>query len=197
MNKKKEASLLRLVVVLTLIALVAGLSLTGVYALTKEPIDQAANAKKMEALNQVLPNFKGTLVDTTILLEGDSDPLTVHVALQEDGKLFGAAIESYTKKAYNGRFDIMVGFDAAGTIINSEVLKASETPGLGEKIDKNKSDFAKQFSGQDPTTFKLLVTKDHGDVEAITAATISSRAYCDAMQRAYDCFLKVKEVYHE
>jgi len=115
----------------------------------------------------------------------------------KDGELCGAGIETYTKKAFSGRFDLMVGFDAEGTIVNTEVLKASETPGLGDKINKDKSDFAKQFNHQSPADFKLVVKKDGGDVDAITAATISSRAYCDAVQRAYDVFMKIKEDYHE
>ena len=91
----------------------------------------------------------------------------------------------------------MVGFDDDGVILNTEVIKAGETPGLGDKINKSKSDFAKQFNGQDPAEYKLQVSKDGGDVDAITAATISSRAYCDAVQRAYNVFKIVKEDYHE
>ena len=197
MSQKKEASLLRLVVVLTSIALVAGLALTGVYALTKERIDNAQKAKKEQALNLVLPDFKGTLIDTTVVPEGEKEGVLVHLATQEDGTLYGAAIETYTKKAFDGRFDLMVGFVADGSIINTEVIDASETPGLGDKINKTKSDFAKQFNGQDPATYKLSVKKDGGDVDAITAATISSRAYCDAVQRAYNVFMKIKEECHE
>lgn len=193
MSQKKEASLLRLVVVLTCIALVAGMALTGVYALTKDRIEAAQKAKKEMALNLVLPDFKGTLKDTTITPDGEDDPVLAHIALNDDGSLFGLAVETFTKKAFDGRFDLMVGFDADGSIINTEVIDASETPGLGDKINKDKSNFAKQFNGQDPTTYKLSVKKDGGDVDAITAATISSRAYCDAVQRAYNVYQKIKE----
>lgn len=195
MSKKKEASLLRLVLVLTTIALVAGLALTGVYALTKEPIEKAQDEKKQNALNAVLPNFKGTIKDTTVQVDGEN--MVVHVAINEDGTLFGAGIETFTKKAFAGRFDLMVGFDNKGTILNTEVIKAGETPGLGDKINKDKSNFAEQFNHQNPADYKLSVTKDGGDVDAITAATISSRAYCDAVTRAYNVFMKVKEVYNE
>ena len=87
----------------------------------------------------------------------------------------------------------MVGFDNDGKIIDIVVLKHSETPGLGDKMKKDKSDFSLQFMGKDPATFKLAVKKDMGDVDAITASTISSRAYCDAVQRAYDKFMEVKK----
>lgn len=200
MTKKKEPSLLRLVVVLTAIALVAGLALTGVYALTKEPIDQEQARKKQEALNQVLPDFKGTFKDTVVTVDGES--MTLHLAILENGNLYGAGVETFTKKAFGGRFDLMVGLDTTGTIINTEVLSAAETPGLGDNINKDKSDFALQFNNHNPESFHLWVKKDKidgvaGDVDAITAATISSRAYCDAVQRAYDVFMKVKEAYNE
>lgn len=195
MTAKKE-SLLRLVVVLTAIALVAGLALTSVYALTKDPIETAQAAKKQEALNKVLPGFKGEIKDITTK-DADGEDILVHLAVNPDGSLFGAGVETYTKKAFAGRFDLVVGFDNTGTILNTEVIKAGETPGLGDKINKDKSDFALQFSNRNPKDFKLVVKKDGGDVDAITAATISSRAYCDAVQRAYDVFMKVKEDYHE
>lgn len=184
-----------MVVVLTSIALVAGLALTGVYALTKGPIELSQKQKKEKALSDVLPGFDGTIVDTVVNFEGDD--ILVHKAVDKNGKLFGAGVETFTMKAFSGRFDLMVGFDNEGVILNTEVIKASETPGLGDKINKNKSDFAKQFNNNDPAEYKLQVTKDGGDVDAITAATISSRAYCDAVQRAYNVFMKVKEDYHE
>ena len=196
MTAKKEASIWRLVIVLTSIALIAGLALTGVYALTKGPIEKGQKEKKEKALQAVLPDYQGTVRDT-VIVDADNEEIPVHLAVGENGELCGAGIETYTKKAFAGRFDLMVGFDSTGTIVNTEVLKAGETPGLGDKINKNKSEFANQFNHQNPADFQLVVKKDGGDVDAITAATISSRAYCDAVQRAYDIFMKIKEDYHE
>ena len=196
MTAKKEASIWRLAIVLTSIALIAALALTGVYALTKGPIEKGQREKKEKALQAVLPDYKGTVRDT-VIVDADNEEIPVHLAIGENGELCGAGIETYTKKAFAGRFDLMVGFDADGSIVNTEVLKAGETPGLGDKINKDKSDFALQFNHQNPAEFQLVVKKDGGDVDAITAATISSRAYCDAVQRAYDVFMKIKEDYHE
>ena len=192
----KNDSIWRLVIVLTCISLLAALALTGVYALTKGPIEQGQREKKEKALQSVLPEYEGTVRDT-VILDADNEEIPVHLAIGKNGELCGAGIETYTKKAFAGRFDLMVGFDAEGTIVNTEVIKAGETPGLGDKINKDKSDFAMQFNHQNPADFQLVVKKDGGDVDAITAATISSRAYCDAVQRAYDIFMKVKEEYHE
>ena len=191
-----KESIWRLVIVLTCISLLAALALTGVYALTKGPIELGQKEKKEKALQAVLPDYEGTVRDT-IIVDADNEEIPVHLAIGKDGELCGAGIETYTKKAFAGRFDLMVGFDADGAIVNTEVLKANETPGLGDNINKSKSDFALQFNHQNPADFQLVVKKDGGDVDAITAATISSRAYCDAVQRAYDIFMKVKEDYHE
>ena len=191
-----KESIWRLVIVLTCISLLAALALTGVYALTKGPIELGQKEKKEKALQAVLPDYEGTVCDT-IIVDADNEEIPVHLAIGKDGELCGAGIETYTKKAFAGRFDLMVGFDAEGAIVNTEVLKANETPGLGDNINKSKSDFALQFNHQNPADFQLVVKKDGGDVDAITAATISSRAYCDAVQRAYDIFMKVKEDYHE
>jgi electron transport complex protein RnfG len=192
----KNDSIWRLVIVLTCISLLAALALTGVYALTKGPIEQGQREKKEKALQAVLPEYEGTVRDT-VIVDADNEEIPVHLAIGKDGELCGAGIETYTKKAFAGRFDLMVGFDAEGTIVNTEVIKAGETPGLGDKINKDKSNFAMQFNHQNPADFQLVVKKDGGDVDAITAATISSRAYCDAVQRAYDIFMKIKEDYHE
>ena len=192
----KNDSIWRLAIVLTCISLLAALALTGVYALTKGPIEQGQREKKEKALQSVLPAYEGTVRDT-VIVDADNEEIPVHLAIGKNGELCGAGIETYTKKAFAGRFDLMVGFDAEGTIVNTEVIKAGETPGLGDKINKDKSEFAMQFNQQNPAEFQLVVKKDGGDVDAITAATISSRAYCDAVQRAYDIFMKVKEDYHE
>lgn len=193
---KKESTLLQLVVTLCLITVIAGVALAAVYSVTKAPIEAAQQQKKNDAINQVLPGFTGELTDKTCVLEGDKDPITVHLAYT-DGELFGAAIETYTNKAFSGRFDIIVGLDAEGKILGTAVLKHAETPGLGAKIDDTESHFIQQFKGKSAITEALKVKKDGGDVDAITAATISSRAFCDAINRATEAFNQVKEEDYE
>jgi electron transport complex protein RnfG len=117
--------------------------------------------------------------------------LTFYYA-SKNNEVLGAAVKAYTMKGFSGRIELMVGFLNDGTINNTAVLSHKETPGLGDKMDIKKSDFSVQFRGKNPATFKLKVTKDKGDVDAITAATISSRAFCDAVQRGYDTFEKNK-----
>ena len=193
---KKESTLLQLVLTLTLIAVIAGVALAAVYSVTKTPIEMAQQQKKNAAISQVLPGFQGELKECVCTVEGDKDPVTVRLAYQ-DGQCCGAAVETYTNKAFSGRFDIMVGLDAEGKVLGTAVLKHSETPGLGAKITDSESHFIQQFVGMNPAANPLKVKKDGGEVDAITAATISSRAFCDAVNRAVAAFNQVKEENHE
>lgn len=197
---KKESTLLQLILSLTIISVIAGIALAGIHSITKEPIEKAQIVKKNKAISGVLPDFnyeKGEIKEVTLMPETGKDSIKLYMAYT-DGKLYGAAAETYTDMAFSGRFTIMVGFDAEGNITGTEVLQMAETPGLGDKIDKNKDNkFAPQFIGKNPETFKLKVKKDGGDVDAITAATITSRAFCDAVERAYKTFIKAKEENYE
>jgi electron transport complex protein RnfG len=154
---------------------------------------------KNAAINEVITNFENTepLFDNAPFIEmfkvpSDKDSLTFYPAMNQ-GKYIGMAVETYTMLGFSGEIKLMVGFDMTGNIMNIAVLSHSETPGLGDKIENEKSDFSKQFRGINPDNFILKKKKkDNGDVDAITASTISSRAYCDAVQRAYNAFILEK-----
>jgi len=199
---KKTSTLPNMLLALTVIAVVAAAALACVYALTKEPIEQEKQKTEQKAMNDVLPNFdskKGKIEEVKVTCPDDKQEVTVYLAYNADSSLFGAAVKTYTDKAFSGTFTIMVGFDAEGTIIGTSVIEASETPGLGDKIKTE--EFSGQFASKKinprSTDYGISVKKDGGDVDAITAATISSRAYCDAVNRAaegYDLVLKKKGV---
>ena len=178
-----------MVLTLFLVTLIASTTLGFIYELTKEPIAEAKLRKKNVAIQQVVPEFTNQPNDEAYDVAVEGDTLTVYPA-KKDGKRVGAAISTFTEKGYSGQIRLMVGFNANGTINNISVLEHQETPGLGDKIDKAKSGWSRQFNGKNPEDFQLQVRKDGGDVDAITAATISSRAYCDAVQRAYQAFQK-------
>lgn len=185
---KTESTFKNMVLVLLSISLIASLSLGAVYNLTKEPIARAQQLKKENAIKQVVPAFE-RLEQKEVIMEEGSDPVILNKVYQSDS-LVGIAVETYTDKGFSGRIHLMVGFSPVGTILNTAVLKHTETPGLGDKMDASKSDFPNQFKNQQPAEFKLMVKKDGGSVDAITAATISSRAFCDAVQRGYDAVIK-------
>jgi electron transport complex protein RnfG len=178
--KKKPSTLINMFVSLTLIAGVAALCLGSVYTITKEPIAQAQKAKQEAAIKAVLPEFDNIETETQTI---DGGEIILNKA-SKNGEFVGTAVETFTNKGFGGSIKLMVGLLPDGTIYDISVLSHTETPGLGDKMDIKKSDFPTQFKGKNPTTFNLSVKKDGGDVDAITAATISSRAYCDAVQRA-------------
>ncbi len=172
--------------VITLLSVtgIAALSLGGVYNLTREPIAEAQKAKLQQAIGEVLPPFSELEEHEAMPADGP-DPLVFYVARNADS-IVGTAVRTYTDRGFSGRFTIMVGFLPDGTIHNTAVLEHKETPGLGDKMDIRKAPWSEQFRGKNPAEYRLQVRKDGGDVDAITAATISSRAFCDAVQRAYD-----------
>ena len=188
---KKESTFLNMVATLFVVTLVSAALLGSVYALTKEPIRLAELKRKNDAIQVVVPGFDNEPSQEVVKKAMDGDTLYFYSARQ-GGEMIGTAVETFTNMGFSGNFKLMVGFNANGSIIDIAVIKHAETPGLGDKMEKAKSDFSVQFQGKDPTSFNLAVTKDRGDVDAITASTITSRAYCDAVQRAYDAFMQIK-----
>ena len=186
---KKESTFLSMVATLFVVTLVAAGLLGSVYALTKEPIRLAELKKKNEAIQVVVPGFDNEPSQDVERIFMDGDSLYLYTARLGE-EILGTAVETFTKQGFSGEFKLMVGFAPDGSIIDIAVIKHAETPGLGDKMEKGKSDFSVQFMGKHPDSFNIAVTKDRGDVDAITASTITSRAYCDAVTRAYGAFME-------
>lgn len=191
---KMESSLKNMVLSLTLISLGASAALGFVYEITKGPIEISALNKKLDAIKQVVPAFTNDPnAEMFMLPTGEGDSLEVYPAKKGD-EIVGYAIKSYTNDGFSGYIGFMVGFNPEGVIYNINVIDQKETPGLGTKMvpegTSDKPEFKDQFKGKDPADFSLKVKKDGGAVDAITAATISSRAFCDGIRRAYDTFEK-------
>ncbi len=184
---KTESTFINMTATLVVITLVAAGLLGTVFALTKEPIRLAELAKKNEAISIVVPGFDNEPSQEVQRVFLDGDSLFLYTARKGD-EVLGTAVETFTNKGFSGNFKLMVGFDTTGSIIDIAVISHAETPGLGNKMEQDKSDFHVQFMGKDPLNFNLAVKKDRGDVDAITASTITSRAYCDAVERAYTAF---------
>lgn len=181
---KRESNLTNMVLTLLIITLVSGGVLGYVYNLTKEPIAKAKLAKKVKAIKGVLPNFNNDPNEKMQVVAVDDKLSMEFYPAMEDEKAVGTAVKTFSKRGYGGLVWLMVGFSEEGIIHDIQVLEHTETPGLGTKMAT--PNFKDQFKGKNPKDFSLKVKKDGGDVDAITAATISSRAFCDAVQRAYD-----------
>lgn len=189
---KSESTLKNMLLSLTLISFCASALLAGGYVLTKEPIEKALQEKKDAAIKEVLPKGDieiGKAVE--VKLDGYEDAFVVYPA-KKGGNFIGCAIETYDNNGYGGKVRSMVGFDVEGRVINYSVLEANETPGLGAKVSdwfKTKGD----IRGKDPASEDFKVKKDGGEIDAITAATITSRAFLSSVKSAYQAFIRYKE----
>lgn len=175
----KESSLKNMMLCLGAITFVCGALLACVYILTEEPIADAAKARTEAAISAVSPQF----ASLEEISEPDGTPM--YVARDADNGIVSLVVNA-SSSGFGGKLSLMVGFLPDSTIFNTAVLGHSETPGLGAKCTE--SVFADQFKGFNPSVSRLKVRKDGGDVDAITASTITSRAYCTALQNAVDKF---------
>ena len=183
-----KSNLTNMVLVLGLTCLLCSAVLGGAYALTKEPIDAANLAKTNKAIGAVLPAFDETVYES---VEVDGKTYNYYKAVK-GGETVGYAVES-TVVGFGGPLSLMVGVTPDGVVYNTSVLSHAETPGLGAKCNTD-AKFMAQWAGFDPSAKILSVKKDGGDVDAITASTITSRAYTEAVKNAVAA---VKALSHE
>jgi len=176
-------NILKLVAVLTGICAVSGFMMAFVYNITEAPIAAAEAKDEQDAVNSVMPP-NASLVSLVVTQE--QQELTFFVGRDEAGRITGVAATGKSGNGYGGDIKVMVGITATGTVSAIKVLKPlKETPGLGANIEKDA--WTKQFRNK-PIDCKWSVTKDdksnpHG-IDAITAATISSRAVVEAVDQA-------------
>lgn len=168
-----KSSFKNMTLCLLAICLVCSALLGGVQQLTKEPIAAAAAAKNEAAIKAVLPDV-AVAIEEERDVEYQGKNYKYNLAYTENGEVAGVAI-NVASVGFGGPIEIKVGFDANGVIWNTKVLSQAETPGLGAKCVEEQ--FSAQFKGFNPEAKKLAVKKDGGDVDAITASTITSRAY--------------------
>lgn len=186
MSKKLESTFINMVVVLFAVTLIASAAVGYVHDLTAVEIEKAKQEKQENAIRQVIPGEFDNNPNAEVWKKqtADGGELEFYPA-KKNGQLVGTAVKTYTNNGFGGQVWLMVGFNPDGTINNYSVLEHKETPGLGSKMDLW---FTKEgrgnIVGKKPGSIGLKVTKDGGDVDAITAATISSRAFLDAINRA-------------
>ena len=194
MAKKKESTLVNMLVALLVIAAVSGGVLGLVYGVTKDAIAEVDQKKNEAAIKAVLP-IEGEITYKADTLkynyEGTTLTFPCNLAYDANGNFQGAAVKT-SEGGFGGKIDMMVGFLADGTIKGTSVLSHAETPGLGANMTGK---FKDQFVDKNPADFKLIVKKDGGNVDAITAATITSRAFSKAVDKAYQAFMANKAQY--
>jgi electron transport complex protein RnfG len=179
-----------MVVVLTGVAVIMGGILALVNHLTEGPISEVNKKKTDDGIKAVMVCDNLTLAKTDTVrqdINGKEYTYIIYQVKDAQGKDLGAAVES-TTMGFGGNLKVMVGFDPEGTILGYTLLEHAETPGLGAKADKwfqkgEKGDIV----GKSPAE-PLTVSKDGGQVDAITASTITSRAFLLAVNNAYNAY---------
>lgn len=177
----------KLIAVLAIICGVSGSLMALVHDMTKERIAMANEAAKINAMQSVLPEFDNNPLMDTKTISSDGNEWLFYIA-RKDGQFAGTAFVTTSSEGYGGNINIMVGVNAKGELKAIEILSPhQETPGLGAKITGDK--FKKNFIDKDIRTTKWKVAKDGGDIDQITAATISSRAVANAIKQGLDVYI--------
>ena len=183
--KKLESSLVNMVLVLTGVAVVMGGVLAWVNHLTSGPIDVQKQQALENGIKTVMQADQLTVSKTDTVKATDAKGKEQIYIIYNNEK--GAAVES-TAMGFGGQLKVLVGFDNDGNILGYTLLEHQETPGLGAKADQwfqkgQKGDII----GKNPSS-PLTVSKDGGQVDAITASTITSRAFLLAVNNAYNAY---------
>ena len=176
-----------MLLVLTGVTVISVALLAWVNELTKEPI-AAANAKTLsDAVKAVVPGFDNDPIAEKKMQEVNGVEYAVYPATK-GGEYIGAAVEA-SAMGFGGDLKVLVGFDAQGNIIDYSLLSHAETPGLGSKAaDWFKKGNRGDITGKNPGSAPLTVSKDGGEIDAITASTITSRAFLLAVNNAYAAY---------
>lgn len=205
MAKKAESTLVNMLLALTVIALVAAAALAALNGVTKKPIEKAKQDKVNNAIADVLKQVdeNGVILaqieydtammkhDTIRLGEPDEkgnykDSVVCHMAYTAEGEYAGAAVEAIDFNGFGGNLKVMVGFDKDCNVYGYSIIETHETPGLGAKADTWFQRNGKgNIIGKSPAT-ELKVTKDKGEVDAISGSTITSRAFLRSVNKAYE-----------
>lgn len=195
--KKLASTLPNMIISLGVITIVAASLLAWAHSVTAEPIAQAEKQTRVAAIKDVLPAFDNDPLTSAkeIYQLGEANaPFTVYPAYEGD-KFVGAAVEGYTTNGFSGEIKIMYGFDAEGIVSGFQVLSHAETPGLGAKMNEwfRMEEGNRSVLGKNPAVVNMTVAKDGGAIDAITAATISSRAFLSALRDCFQAFETYKK----
>ncbi len=187
----KQESDFKVITVLVIIALFSAVLLAYVNTITRGPIEGNKKAEMKKAIAVVLQGVDlKNIPQMPRQMKVDKSIVKYFTAESDSGALLGVAFVVKGPNGFSGDFDVMVGVDADGSVIDTYVLQHKETPGLGDKM--NGEAFKSQFRKKNLQNAKWRVKKDGGDIDALTAATITSRAFTHGVERALLGFEKLK-----
>ncbi|MCI5817498.1 MAG: RnfABCDGE type electron transport complex subunit G, partial [Paraprevotella sp.] len=179
------------VLVLVGVALITGCILAYVNHITEAPIKEQAVKTLAEGIKSVMGGVELNIAKDYPVkqnIEGKEVVFVVHKVVDKNNSPLGCAVES-TTGGFGGDLKVLVGFDTTGNILGYTLLQHAETPGLGAKADQwFQKDGKGSIIGKNPASDNLTVKKDGGDIDAITASTITSRAFLLAVTQAYNAY---------
>ena len=193
--KKIESTLTNMVLVLVGVAVVMGGILAYMNHLTSGPIEEQKQKSLTEGIKIVMNDPQAVIAKTDTLHrpddKGKEQTFIIYQVQNDRQEMLGTAVES-TTLGFGGNLKVLVGFDAEGTIVGYTLREHQETPGLGAKADKwFQKDGKGNIIGKNPGKAPLDVKPEKGgkgDVDAITASTITTRAFLKAVNQAYDAY---------
>lgn len=183
--------MIRMGTFLFIITAIAGVLLAFTENLTSPLIGENRIKKLEEARREVLPEAKSF---TNVELKDPANGQTLQyvAGFKENGQLAGVVLNC-SPKGYAGPIEMVLGLDSQGKISGVKILSQKETPGLGTKLaDPVFLEPFKKVINEKPAPI-FRVKKDGGDIDAITAATISSRAFCTGIREGMSAFGKLKD----
>lgn len=160
------------------LCVLVGAALAGVNILTEKPIAEAQEQSRRAAIAAVLPTFDSNPYEDSF----DYDGLTLFPAFM-NGEEVGTAVETFSDNGFSGRITILAGFDTEGRLTGYKVLEHAETPGLGARMGDW---FCEPGTSHNVVglTAPFVIGKGDGEIDAITGATITSRAFTEALNKA-------------
>lgn len=189
--KKLESSITNMVLVLVGVALITGGILAYVNHITEAPIKLQAEKTLADGIKAVMGGVQLSVAENDTVkqtIKGKEAVFVIHKTVDSNKQDLGVAVES-TIGGFGGDLKVLVGFDKDGNILGYTILQHAETPGLGAKADKwFQKDGKGSIIGKNPNKDNLTVKKDGGDIDAITASTITSRAFLLAVTQAYNAY---------
>ncbi|MBS5876864.1 MAG: RnfABCDGE type electron transport complex subunit G [Prevotella sp.] len=189
--KKLESSITNMVLVLVGVALITGGILAYVNHITEAPIKLQAEKTLADGIKAVMGGVQLSVAENDTIkqtIKGKEAVFVIHKTVDSNKQDLGVAVES-TTGGFGGDLKVLVGFDKDGNILGYTILQHAETPGLGAKADKwFQKDGKGSIIGKNPNKDNLTVKKDGGDIDAITASTITSRAFLLAITQAYNAY---------
>ncbi len=186
--KKKKNNLWTILSAMVITAFLSAVLLTFVHNITEKPIKAAQERLIAESIKKVAAGeFDNDPFAESLIIHNGRDQLVLYPA-RKNGYVTSVIVKSFSNKGFGGRMDVLVSFLLDGTINGYNVFNHKETPGLGSKV--NDKHFKDGIIGLNPRRKSFSVKQDGGNIDAVTGATISSRAVVDAIQKAYDGYYK-------